>query len=101
MIKAQVSLVMVIVFALIVSIFAIQNTERVDIYFLFWQIQEVSKVLIILVSAASGALIMLFLGLIWQYKQVKRIRRLETELKHLEKTTEANNEASPSNYLQQ
>lgn len=93
-IKAQLYLTLGILFALIIAIFAIQNTERVDICFLIWQVREVSKVLIILVSAATGALIMFFLGLMWQYKKVKRIRQLEAEIKQLKKTAEAQEENS-------
>jgi len=91
--RAQLYLVLGILFALIVAIFAVQNTERVVIYFLFWQIQNASKVIIILVSAAFGALAMFFLGFMWSYKKIRRIRQLEAEIADLknpgdkEKTT--------------
>lgn len=84
--RAQLYLVLGILFALIVAIFAVQNTEKVVIYFLFWQMQEASKVIIILVSAAFGALAMFFLGFMWSYKKIKRIRQMEAEIVDLKKT---------------
>jgi len=84
--RAQLYLVLGILFALIVAIFAVQNTEKVVIYFLFWQMQEASKVIIILASAAFGALAMFFLGFMWSYKKIKRIRQLEAEIADLTKT---------------
>jgi uncharacterized integral membrane protein len=86
--KAQSYLIISIVFALIVAIFAVQNTEKMAIYFLFWKIEQVSKVIIILASTAAGALVMLFLGFMWNYKKMKQIRTLEGELKELKKKIE-------------
>ena len=91
--RGQLYLVLGFLFALIVAIFAVQNTEKVVIYFLFWQIQEASKVIIILVSAAFGALAMFFLGFMWSYKKIKRIRQLEAEIADLKKT--GDNESPP------
>lgn len=84
--KAQLYLVLGFLFALIVAVFAVQNTERVTIHFLFWQVQEASTVMIILISAGFGALAMFFLGFRWQYQKIKRIRRLEAEIVELKKT---------------
>ncbi len=86
--KAQSYLIISIVFALIVAIFAVQNTEKMAIYFLFWKVEQVSKVIIILASTAAGALVMLFLGFMWNYKKIKQIRELEVEIKELKKKTE-------------
>lgn len=86
--KAQSYLIISIVFALIVSVFAVQNTENMTIYFLFWKVEQVSKVIIILASTAAGALVMLFLGFMWNYKKMKHIRTLEAEIKELKKKIE-------------
>lgn len=83
--KAQFYLSAAIVFALIVAIFAIQNIEKMSISFLFWEIKEVSKVIIILASTASGVLVMLFLGFVWSFKKTRHIRSLEAELRELKK----------------
>ena len=86
--KAQSYLIISIVFALVVAIFAVQNTEKMAIYFLFWKVEQVSKVIIILASTAAGALVMLFLSFMWNYKKMKHIRELEVEIKDLKKKTE-------------
>jgi uncharacterized integral membrane protein len=83
--KAQIYLSAALVFALIVAVFAVQNTEKIAIKFLLWQVKEVSTVIIILASTVSGALVMLFLGFVWQYKKIKHIRLLEGELSELKK----------------
>lgn len=86
--KAQFYLSAGIVFALVVAIFAVQNTETMDIYFLFWQVNEVSKVIVILASTAAGALVMLCLGFMWSYRKIRHIRLLEAELRELKKKAE-------------
>jgi uncharacterized integral membrane protein len=94
--KAQIYLIAAIIFALIVAIFAVQNTEKMAIYFLFWQVKEVSKVIIILASTASGALVMLCLGFMWSYKKIKYIRLLEAELKEAKKRLETSSGKEPA-----
>ena len=94
--KAQVYLIAAIIFALIVAIFAVQNTEKMAIYFLFWQVNEVSKVIIILASTALGALVMLCLGFMWSYKKIKLIRLLEAELKEAKNRLENSSNKEPA-----
>jgi len=72
----QIYFVMALIFAVLVAIFAIQNSTPVHVQFLFWEIQRISQVLVILGAAAIGALIVLFMGagkqirLIWQVRQL-------------------------------
>lgn len=81
--KAQTYFILALLFALSVAVFAIQNTESVSIKFLFWQYQGISKVLVILASAAVGAVMVIFLGFWWQFKKAMYIRQLEAEIKAL------------------
>lgn len=81
--KAQVYFILSLIFALVVAIFAIQNTEQISINFLFWQFSEISKVVVILASATVGAMLVVFLGLWWQLKRFIHIRHLEGEIKEL------------------
>ncbi len=83
--RAQFYLSAAIVFALIVAVFAVQNTEKMTIYFLLWQVKEVSKVIVILASTAAGALVMALMGFMWMYKKIRYIRLLEAELIELKK----------------
>jgi len=72
----QIYFVIALIFAVLVAIFAIQNSAPVHVQFLFWEIQRISQVLVILGAAAIGALIVLFMGtgkqikLIWQVRQL-------------------------------
>ncbi|HHX50977.1 MAG TPA: LapA family protein [Clostridia bacterium] len=87
--------ILALVFALIVAIFAIQNASLVDIKFFNWEFADISLVLVILGSAAVGAIIIFILGsikqvrLVWKMKEAEgKIKKLENELQQL-KTWEA------------
>lgn len=76
-----------LIFAIIVALFAILNSGVVTISFLFAEFQ-VSQALVILISATLGAIIVMLLGAVKQYKlqrknkdQAKTIEQLEAELK--------------------
>ena len=74
----QIYLVGALIFALLVAVFAIQNTNPVDIRFLTFQIKEISLVLVILGSALIGALVVFLLGAVKQigsYRQIKDLKR--------------------------
>jgi len=81
--------VLALVFALIVAVFAVQNAEAVDISFLTMDL-SISQALVILISAAFGALVVLLLSLVRWIKcqskiksQTKTISTLEQENKQL------------------
>lgn len=87
--KAQVYFIIPLLFALIVAVFALQNTEQISINFLFWQFKAISKVIVILSSALFGSLLVMFLGMGWQVKKLLYIRKLENEIKELKNTISA------------
>lgn len=93
--KAQTYFIVALLFALSVAVFAIQNTESISIRFLFWQYQGISKVLVILASAAVGAVMVMFLGFWWQFKKAMYIRQLEAEIKNLKGQQQAAGAAEP------
>ncbi len=79
---------LVLVFSLFVAVFTIQNSEAVNISFLGFEFTQVSQALVILISAASGALIALLFGAIRWVKDKSRlaaakrsIAALETQIK--------------------
>ena len=82
--KTQLYFIFGLLFAVLVAVFALQNPEPVDIDFLVWHFTEISKVLVILVSTATGALVILMLGLSWQLRRYLYLRRLEGEVKTLQ-----------------
>jgi uncharacterized integral membrane protein len=81
--------VLALVFALLVAVFALQNAGAVDISFLTMEL-SISQALVILISAAFGALVVLLLSLIRWIKcqsriksSIKSINALEQENKLL------------------
>lgn len=92
--RAQLYFIFGLFFALLITVFAIQNPERISINILFWEFIEISKVMVILASTALGALVVVLLGLGWQIKKFMYIRQLEGEIRELKKNKPAaNNEA--------
>lgn len=73
-----------LLFALVVAIFALQNTEIVIIKFLTFKFPA-SLVLVILGSAIIGALALFFLGLFKQFGSWFRFRSFRQEKELLEK----------------
>ncbi len=75
----NVVLVLSLIFALIVAIFAVQNNTPVDIAFLGWKYSGISLVLVILGSAASGAIAVFLFGLVRQFKMQRDLRSSKSQ----------------------
>lgn len=82
--------VLVLIFSLLVAVFTMQNAEAVNVRFLTFEFTQISEALVILISAAAGALIALLLGAIrWVRDKTKlmsakkSIAGLETQVKQL------------------
>jgi len=67
-----------LIFTLLIAIFAVQNAVPVDIYFLIWKFPQVSLVIVIFASALAGALIMVFLGILRYFKNLRKQSREKT-----------------------
>ncbi|MDN5345039.1 MAG: hypothetical protein PWQ18_1153 [Clostridia bacterium] len=80
----QVFSLLAIFFALLVAVFAVQNAVQVEINFLAWQFRHISLVLVILGSAAFGALVVFLLGAVKQLRQAREIRELRSRCKRLQ-----------------
>ncbi len=74
--------VLSLLFAVLVAVFAIQNSGSVEINFLFGKF-IISQAVIILCSTIVGALIVLLLGLVKQIKQNMKIKQLNKEIEIL------------------
>lgn len=92
----QIYLVISLIFALFVAAFAVQNTMPVAISLLFWRFEEISLVLVILGSAAFGALCVFLLGMVKQVSQSFKIKerdaanqRLTGEIEELREQLES------------
>lgn len=79
----QLGFILSLVFAIVVTVFAIQNADSVLINFLFAEV-EVSQALVIFISAALGAIIVTILGIIRQFKFKLKIKELNKKIKNLE-----------------
>jgi len=80
----QAYLVGALLFAVLVSVFAIQNIRPVEIHFLIWELREISLVLVILGSAFIGAVVVFFLGAFRQFSNQRVIKELTKKNKALE-----------------
>ncbi|MBC8589875.1 LapA family protein [Wansuia hejianensis] len=87
-INMEFKLIMSLIFAVIVAIFAIQNAGNVEINFLFGKF-TISQAVIILGSAVVGALSIFLIGLVKQIKQSKKIKDLNYKIKTLMDEKEA------------
>lgn len=72
-----------LLFALFVSVFAIQNYMPVTVSFLFWQFQT-SLVIVILGSATIGAIIVLLLSLLMQFRMQRSLNKEKQKSSALE-----------------
>jgi len=75
----QIWFVISLIFSAIITLFAVLNPEVVTIK-LFWVNYELSQSLVILMSAAFGAIITIFLGIFSKIKSRLKIRELSSEL---------------------
>ncbi len=81
----QVTLIISLVFAIFIALFAAVNGSAVTINLFFWQLEGVSQAMVILASAAFGAILVYLSGMMNRFKQAKRIKDLEKKVVGLEK----------------
>ena len=79
----QYYLVVVLAFALLVAVFAVQNAGPVAVRFLGWYSPSLSLALLILGSFILGALLTLVLGLIRQASLRRQLRHYQNQNRQL------------------
>ncbi|AIS52104.1 hypothetical protein TKV_c09250 [Thermoanaerobacter kivui] len=89
--KGQYYNILALIFAILVAIFAISNAGPVDISFLYWH-YSISQALVILLSAAIGAIIVGIIGVFGQIRYSVTIKGLNNRIKELEKEKEELNQ---------
>lgn len=72
----QFYIILGLIFALLVAIFAVQNATKVDIHFLLWEFKGISLALVVLGAAAGGALIVFILGVGREVRHALQTREL-------------------------
>ncbi|MEH7223429.1 lipopolysaccharide assembly protein LapA domain-containing protein [Bacillus sp. JJ1566] len=80
--RFQWNLILGLIFALIIAIFAVVNVDSVRVNFVFGY-TEIPLILIILGSALLGGLIVGMFGILRQYKQQRQIKKLEKEIEQV------------------
>ena len=99
----QLMLVVALVFAVGIAVFAVQNTAPVEVAFLVWRAQGVAASVVVLVAAALGAGTALLLGaarevrLRWRLRaQAQELAAARERLRGLEATTPGRDPAAAS-----
>ncbi|MEW6183085.1 MAG: LapA family protein [Bacillota bacterium] len=88
-----------LIFALLVAVFAVQNAAVVNIRFLVWEFKNISLAVVVLGAAAGGALIVFILSLGREVKHALRARELSSQnirLSHRLSRAEAEREKNSS-----
>ena len=92
---SQLYLVIALLFAVAVAVFAVQNATPVQVNFLRWHFES-SLVVVILISAALGALLTVLLGVPRVLRIRRRLKEESTRLMELEqRLKEQGGEAPP------
>lgn len=85
----QVTLIISLIFAIFIALFAAVNGGEVTINLFFWKLEGVSQAMVILASAAFGAILVYLSGMMNRFKQAKKVKDLEKNLLSLEKELSA------------
>lgn len=78
----QITLIISLVFAVIIAIFAVANSEAVSINLIFVT-YEMSQAIVILISSIIGAISVFLLNMVSKIKSSRNTKRLNNEIKSL------------------
>jgi uncharacterized integral membrane protein len=81
----QVTLIISLIFAIFIALFAAVNGGEVTINLFFWKLEGVSQAMVILGSAAVGAVLVYMSGMMNRFKQARKVKELEKKVASLEK----------------
>jgi len=93
--KFQWLLILGLIFALIIAVFAVINVDPVQVNLLFDMVQ-VPLILLILGCALVGGLIVGFYGIYRQYRLQRQIKSLQAQVTELSSTSAASNRTAAS-----
>ncbi len=85
----QFRMIISLVFAIIIAIFAIMNSGAVTIHLFLWKLENVSLAMVILASAIFGAVLVYLSGTVSTLKRKKQIKNLEQEIKKVNSEAQA------------
>ena len=96
---SQVIVLMALVFSVLIAIFAVQNTQAVDVRFLGWGAEGVAASVLVLISAVAGAVAMLLLGVAREIGLRWHHRSTSNQLRAAQKRVAELEAAQPSEKL--
>jgi uncharacterized integral membrane protein len=96
----QINIILTLIFAIFIALFALVNATIVTVSFLFVQI-EVSLALVIIISALFGALVVILFDSFRKIKTNKTIKNLNKKVADLEKENLAAQEKLKTTELEQ
>lgn len=79
----QITFIFSMIFAVIISVFALANASPVTISLIF-KTYELSQAVVILISAVIGAVVVFLLNLVTKAKSVMKNKNLSRQIKELE-----------------
>lgn len=77
--KTQWSFILMLLFALLIAVFAVVNVDSVNVDYVFGA-SQIPLILVILGSALVGGLMVGLFGILRQYKLHRKVKALQTEL---------------------
>jgi lipopolysaccharide assembly protein A len=78
-----INLILMLVFALALGVFAVQNPTAVQLHFLRWTSQSFSLSILVILSAAVGAVLAFVLSIPTHHNRRKKLKQKERELQDL------------------
>ncbi len=79
----MINLILMLVFTLALAIFAVQNTATVQLQFLKWKSLNFPLAVLVIISAAGGALLAFLMSLPVHHKRHRKLKEKERELSDL------------------
>ena len=76
-------LMLMLLFALALAIFAVQNTAPIQLQFLWWKSQHVSPAILVVLSTVIGAVLAFFVNIPSHHRRRKALKERERELEEL------------------
>jgi uncharacterized integral membrane protein len=78
-----INLVLMLAFCMAVALFAVQNTTRVPLRFLWWHTDSFSLAILVIVSTAVGVILSFFMSIPVHTRRRRQLKQKERELSEL------------------
>ena len=79
----MINLILMLLFAFALAVFAVQNTITVQLHFLWWRSQNFSLSILVILSAAVGAVLAFFISIPTHRHRRKQLKQKDRELQDL------------------